>query len=264
MKTLFPVLIAFLLQAASVFGQEQTAYSALRVVGKAQGDEALSHVLELRGRFGDPEPDVWKVLIDEPSARGGVREFEVQRGRVIGERTPSARDGGRPLNLNRLNLDSEGAFTVADKAASQAQVPFDRIDYVLQSGPSGAPVWTLELFEGRNGRVGALEISADTGNIIRREWTERRRTERTPPPRRDYDDDDDDRRYVERERRDRPSNAEREVSAFFGRVGRHFERRGHQFKNFFQGNGFEDERERRRERDYDRDRDYARDREYTR
>ncbi len=227
---------ALLLAAASVASAAETAYSALRVVGKRDGQETLNRVLELRGRGGSPQPSVWKVVVDEPRARGGFRELEVQRGKIIGERTPTSRAAGSPMNFNQLNLDSEGAFTIADQEAQKAGVAFDRVDYVLKSGTGGgAPVWELELFDGRNGRTGYVAIAADSGTVLRKEMDRVPRSSAA-----------DDRAYLD-ERRDPPPPRTRDVEetressgsgglpAFINRVGRHFQKRGRQLENFFTG-----------------------------
>ena len=94
----------------------------------------------------------------------------MQRGKIISERTPNARSVGAPMNFNQLNLDSEGAFTIADQEAKKTQLTFDRVDYALKSGTNGgAPVWELELFETRSGPVGLITIAADSGTVLRRQ-----------------------------------------------------------------------------------------------
>lgn len=218
-----------------------TAYTALRVVGKQNGAQTLDRIVELRGRSGSPHPDVWKIVIDDPKARGGVREVEVQRGRIIAERLPTGRPLGRAMNFNQLNLDSEGAFTVANQEAQKAGVPFVRVDYVLKSGTgSGAPVWQLQLLDAGGASVGSLQIAADNGAILREEGL----APRTKPSAREQD-----RPYVEGpvERDvapyDEPGyerNGDSGLPGFLKRVGRHFERRGRQLENFFTGRGGSD------------------------
>jgi hypothetical protein len=227
--------------AVSVASAADTAYSALRVVGKRDGAETLNRVLELRGRSGSPQPSVWKVVIDEPRARGGFRELEVQRGKIIGERTPSSRSSGSPMNFNQLNLDSEGAFTIADQEAQKAGIAFDRVDYVLKSGSGGgAPVWELELFDGRHGRTGYVAIAADSGTVLRRQMDRTPRApgaddraylddRRDPPPTRPDNDGGGDRDY------DRDGSGQGGLPGFINRVGRHFQKRGRQLENFFSG-----------------------------
>ena len=110
------------------------AYTALRLVGKSRGEDTLKHIVELRGQHGAPQPAVWKIVLDDPHARGGIREIEVQSGKIVGERTPLEHDAASPMALAQLNLDSEGAFTVANQEAQKLNKSFDHVDYVLQSG----------------------------------------------------------------------------------------------------------------------------------
>jgi hypothetical protein len=234
-----PLLFGFFLVAASIAQAADTAYSALRVIGKRDGQETLNHVLELHGHGGSPQPAVWKVVIDEPRARGGVRELEVQRGKIIGERTPASRVAGSPMNFNQLNLDSEGAFTIANQEAQKANVLFDRMDYRLKSGTNGgAPVWELELFDGRNGRSGLVAIAADSGTVLHRQFDRPTRNpggddrayldDRRDPPPRGSDGEMD-------HESDRDPNSSGGLPGFLNRVGRHFQKRGHQIENFFTG-----------------------------
>jgi hypothetical protein len=226
-----PLSLGFLLAAVCVAQAADTAYSALRVIGKRDGQDVLNRVVELRGRGGAPHPAVWKVIIDEPRARGGVREIEVQQGKIIGERTPTSRRTGPAMNFNQLNLDSEGAFTIANQEAQKTNLPFDRVNYFLKSGSNGgAPVWELELSDGRSGRMGLITIAADSGTVLRLDRA---------------GSSADDRAYLD-DRRDPPQDpADDEATAgqptpgslpfLINRVNRHFQKRGRQLENFFTG-----------------------------
>lgn len=210
----------------AVLPAADTAYAALRVYGKKEGEQALHRVVELRGKGGAPQPATWTITIDDPRARGGVREIEVRGGRLSGERTPVGRDFGTSMNFNQLNLDSDGAFTVANQEAEKRGVPFDHIDYTLGSGAGGAPIWTIALYEQRGGRVGTLQIAADSGAVLDRSFASDRRYA-------------DDRSYVEGhgepDYRGDGGGMRGEAGAFLNRVGRHFQKRGRQLSNFFTG-----------------------------
>lgn len=171
--TLFGLLL--LPMVAMVAYGNDTAYQALRLIGTERDKDHLNRVIELKGRSGAPQPDQWIVLIDDPMARGGLRELEVANGRIISERTPvSSYSGSGPqpvMNFSRLNLDSQGAFTVAEGEARKARVGFDAIDYFLrQDEQSGAPVWVLQLLNSQKNTVGSLTIAADTGDVIQRNF----------------------------------------------------------------------------------------------
>ena len=220
-----------------------TAYTALRVVGKRDGQDTLNHVIELRGRTGSPQPAVWKVVIDDPRARGGVRELEVERGKITGERTPTGHNVGGAMNFNQLNLDSEGAFTIANQEAQKGNILFSSVDYSLKSGTNGgAPVWDLELFDGKRGRVGTIEIAADSGAVLRHQFDSHRLADDdhaylddrgNPPPSSHSSQGYNGEGYSE------PGQPFRNVPDFFHRLGRRFEKRSHQLENFFTGKGGE-------------------------
>lgn len=150
----------------------ETAYQALRALGKERPKVSLNRVLEVQGQGGSPQPETWKITLDDPDARGGVREFEFQNSRIISERTPIRvyNGGNAPMDFQKLNLDSAGAFAIANKEASAARIGFDGVDYLLHAGDDGhAPVWTLKLVDLNHHTMGTLRISADNGAVISRE-----------------------------------------------------------------------------------------------
>src|SRR5690349_3134227 len=109
---------ALLFLAASVFAQDRpTAYEAMRTVGVQLNRDYVNHVVSVTGTNGSPQPETWKILIDDAKARGGVREIEVENGKINSERTPlrSSVEGslGKTIDTSKLNLDSSGAFTLA-------------------------------------------------------------------------------------------------------------------------------------------------------
>ncbi len=166
MKAVWLVGILFLTQAVSFAGD--TAYDALRLIGKDNRD-LLNHVVEAKGSNGQPQPVVWTIVIDDQTARGGVREFEVSKGRIVSEHAPVHAYAGANLTMDfkHLNLDSEGAFTIANQEAAKRNVGFDFIDYSLRGNPqTGAPEWTLRLMDNSHALLGTITIAADNGAVL--------------------------------------------------------------------------------------------------
>ncbi|MEI6561110.1 MAG: hypothetical protein WCO68_03390 [Verrucomicrobiota bacterium] len=167
MKT---ALIAALLLPLAAWGGE-SAYQALRIVGEERSKTLLNNVIEVKGRNGASQPDAWTVLLNDPLARGGVREIEVSKGRIVSERTPvkaySGQGEGSLLNFTLLNLDSDGAFAVAEAEARNAKIGFYGADYLLRSGENGAaPLWVVQLLDRQQHSLGSVNIAADTGAVI--------------------------------------------------------------------------------------------------
>ena len=84
----FVLLLAGVLAPGFVLAQD-TAYKALRAVGTRRGEKALSQVTLLVGKMGRPQPVDWRVTLDDPTARGGVRELDIVSGQISSERTPA-------------------------------------------------------------------------------------------------------------------------------------------------------------------------------
>lgn len=185
MKIAPSVLLALCVSSAPLFADPSTAYQALRIVGRERGDDSLKHVVEVEGRGGVPQPYTWRVVLDDPSARGGVREIDIANGKIVSEHTPINAYGGSPqgsiIDFKKLNLDSSGAFTVAEKQAEKAHVGFDTVDYTLRTGdgPEGNPVWVIHMMNSTRRSIGTLTLGADSGAIVASDFSG---TAPVPPP----------------------------------------------------------------------------------
>lgn len=146
---------------------QATAFRALYEAGKQSAGAALVSVL---GKNGATQPASWLFLYADASARGGVREVVVRDGAVESVRTPLRGYAGfseRPkIPLDKLAVDSDRAFLLANEAAIRARVGFDAVNYQLEAQPDGEPVWTLELLPvGGGSPIGRVKISAATGEV---------------------------------------------------------------------------------------------------
>ena len=165
--------MALLLGAMPVLAQENsTAYDALRVVGDHFGRAAINHVISVTGTEGNPQPETWRVLLQNPNGHG-AREVEVSGGKVTSDRGPSrdvvGSSDGAIINTKHLNLDSSGAFSVASHTADKSSTHFSTVDYTLRNNERGEPTWIITLHS-RSGRpVGTIHIGANRGAVTRTE-----------------------------------------------------------------------------------------------
>lgn len=171
-KTLAALL--FLVAPALAREEEQaTAYDALRVVGAQLSREFVSHVISVSGVDGNPQPETWKILLEDPQARGGLREVEVRHGRIDSKRTPvrsiAGSSEGARINTARLNLDSSGAYAVASHTAERSNTRFATASYTLRTDERGDPVWIVTLQNKSSRPVGTIYIGANRGNVTRTE-----------------------------------------------------------------------------------------------
>jgi hypothetical protein len=90
---------------------------------------------------------------------------------IVSQRTPlkgyTDVGSGPPIALTRLNLDSDGAFEIANKQAIDKKIGFSFVDYTLRaSAVGGAPMWILRLYDSMGIKVGVIQISAENGSVI--------------------------------------------------------------------------------------------------
>jgi hypothetical protein len=167
------VLVGLLLLATPVFADEHaTAYDALRVLGSEFGRDALQQIVSIRGTKGDPQPERWKIVVEDPNG-GGVRELEFADGRIDSDneadRHVAGSTEGATIDVSRLNLDSSGAYAVASHTAEASHTGFATADYTLRTDERGEPMWIVTLRNGSSRPVGTIYIGGTRGTVRRTE-----------------------------------------------------------------------------------------------
>jgi hypothetical protein len=165
--------VALLLLATPVCAQDNvTAYEALRVVGRQLGRRALNHIVSITGVKGDPQPEKWKIILEDPEGRG-VRELQVAEGKIGSDDRPDRSTAGSTeaatINVSRLNLDSSGAFALASHTAEASHTSFATADYTLRTDERGEPIWIVTLLNRSSRPVGTIYIGATRGTVKRTE-----------------------------------------------------------------------------------------------
>lgn len=166
--------MTLLLATVPALAQERaSAYEALRIVGAQVNRDAVNHIISVTGVDGDPQPETWKILLDDSRARGGVREIEVTDGRISSERTPVrsvvGTAAGATINTAHLNLDSSGAYTVASHTAERSHTQFATVSYTLRTDERSNPIWIVTLENDAQKPVGTIYIGANQGTVTRTE-----------------------------------------------------------------------------------------------
>ncbi len=166
------VWVGVLLLATPVWAQENaTAYEALRAVGSELGHEALHQIVSIRGTKGDPQPEKWKIIVEDP--QGGVRELEIVDGKIDSDnedgRGIAGSTQGATLDVSQLNLDSSGAYAVASHTAEASHTSFATADYILRTDDRGEPMWIVTLRNHSSRPVGTIYIGGTRGTVMRTE-----------------------------------------------------------------------------------------------
>jgi len=220
----------------------ETAYEALRSLGQAKGEGILNQVVEVSGKEGSPQPTAWTVVTADPQARGGVRVYGIRDGRVESEHTPTSQGNTEPapMDFNQLNLDSPGAFKVAEQEAVRNRVGFDRVEYLLHAGGrSASPIWVITLEDATGAPSATVEVAANNGEIASFRTRGGRQEQYVQEDRQILEEE----RVPADDRQDyRSDDSGSREGGFFGsmerfgrRVGRHFQRDGAALERFFTG-----------------------------
>ena len=164
--------VGLLFLATPVWAEENpTAYEALRVVGSEFGRDALQQIVSIRGTKGDPQPEKWKIVVEDP--QGGVRQLQVADGKIDSDdeadRDVAGSTEGATIDVSRLNLDSSGAYALASHTAEASHTSFATADYILRTDDRGEPMWVVTLRNPSSRPVGTIYIGATRGTVRRTE-----------------------------------------------------------------------------------------------
>jgi hypothetical protein len=148
-----------------------TAYQALQHLAASRGSQALDDVFVVRGEGGGPQPEEWIVFRGRTNApvfqATGIKASGVFLTGSASARTVGLQPHAQPINFSVLNLDSNSAWRVAQRAARKENFQFDRVDYELKTNPLvGSPAWTLRLFNEKKSYLGEITVSGATGEIL--------------------------------------------------------------------------------------------------
>jgi hypothetical protein len=166
------VWVGLLLLATPVWAEENaTAYEALRVLGSEFGRDALQQIVSIRGTKGDPQPEKWKIGVEDP--QGGVRELQIADGKIDSDDEADSDVAGSPeeatIDVSRLNLDSSGAYAVASHTADASHISFATADYTLRTDDRGEPMWIVTLRNRSSRPIGTIYIGGTSGTVRRTE-----------------------------------------------------------------------------------------------
>ena len=166
------------LPASALADQHIPAKAAINRIAEKHGAKLIDKIVEMKATNGQSQPEEWEVIVFDSSSQYLLREFWVGDTRATDEGVnydyyPEKQPTGF-INLDRIKLGSVAAFKVLDEEAARAQIGFDSIDYHLRCREfSDEPIWTLTAKSAGGYQVGRVDLSADTGEVLRTVWTYR-------------------------------------------------------------------------------------------
>ncbi len=128
-----------------------------------------SSILKISADNGTPNPPMWYLLARKDE--GELVSIAVAQGQIT-EQKPTLNlralvTDPSPINLDKLSIGSDGAWTAAEKYCDTKQKELGSVSYALQQkGPDAAPIWSVWCYDGRGRYIGMIELLATTGAVI--------------------------------------------------------------------------------------------------
>ena len=151
---------------SSSFAAEVTALDALKLLPKEQ----RARVVRIEARDGAPEPERWHILVSDPAAENGLKEFVVANGAIVAERGVSQFAeslASEPMLGDNMRFDSDRAAQLAQQFAQVNAVLLGTIAYQLRKdAATDLPMWRLTCFDKSGKEAGVLTLTATKGWVM--------------------------------------------------------------------------------------------------
>ncbi len=167
-KMLRVILVASFAFTACAFAQGKSAIAAIKLLPK----DAAKRLARIEAREGAPWPERWYLLVHDPAAEFGLREYVVADGALTASRTLSQfADGLKPSDViggDAVKFDSDAVASLAARFPMANGARFGSVNYELgKYGENDAPAWRATVMNEKGDPLGVLIITAQKGVVER-------------------------------------------------------------------------------------------------
>jgi hypothetical protein len=164
------LLIALVMLSLLGAAHGETALNAL----KAIPPEAAQNLARIEGRDGVPSPERWHILVHDPAAAAGLREYVVAEGKLVTSREISQfAEQLAPADVigsAAVKVDSDAAAELASAYAKANGAKAATMTYQLKKESTEAiPVWKVTGLDASGAVLGSLMVTAGQGNVLSHE-----------------------------------------------------------------------------------------------
>ena len=181
MKMLRVILVASFAFTACAFAQGKSAIAAIKLLPK----DAAKRLARIEAREGSPWPERWYLLVYDPAAQFGLREYVVADGELAASRTLSQfADGLKATDVigaDAVKFDSDAVASLAARFPVANGARFGSINYELgKYGENDAPAWRATVLNEKGNPLGVLIITAQKGVLERHDGFDNKPIEPIP------------------------------------------------------------------------------------
>ncbi len=162
---------------------EISALAALRLIPS----EAAKRLVAIEAREGNPSPERWYFLVNDPGEQRGLREFVVAEGKLVTSRVLSQfADSLKPADVigaDAVKVDSTQVAKLAGVFAEANDVKVGTLNYTLaRDAAAGSPVWRVTVLDSSGDQIGLLMVNAVKGAVLRSDGFEKTPAGELLPP----------------------------------------------------------------------------------
>ncbi len=163
----FAVFALLVLSLTELHAAGTSVFTALKAIPKP----AAKNLARIEAYEGAPLPERWYVLTYDPTLPYGLREFAVENGKVVANRTLSQfADLLQPndvIGAQALKTDTKALVTSAEAFLAANKKSPGTFDFKLMRDPGTPdPVWKVNCIDGEGDQIGTLIMSATDGRVI--------------------------------------------------------------------------------------------------
>ncbi len=130
----------------------------------------LDGILEISGQGGNPNPQSWVMQAWNTEDPGTVHQLTVRDDQFMSDTLSvniyEAERKQINIPLTDVQIDSGSAYRIAEAYARANGKELGHVNYnLVVHAKRTPPVWTLDCFDAKGGRIGKLEILATTGSV---------------------------------------------------------------------------------------------------
>jgi hypothetical protein len=146
---------------------DTTAIGAVALLPK----DVAARVARIEGPDGKPFPERWYILVHDPSAPRGLREYVVSGGKPLTNRALSqfadTISAEEVVGAAALKLNNDEAAGIAAQFArhNNQQLGGARYEFYKSQAPA-APVWRLTCFDPKGELLGTIILHATKGTLL--------------------------------------------------------------------------------------------------
>ncbi|MDD2710141.1 MAG: hypothetical protein PHV34_19330 [Verrucomicrobiae bacterium] len=175
MKLLPSLLLAVFLTGSLLQAADDKPLSAIETLNKARklvGDRLANSLLSMESEGAKLRPRYWWVRYFDDQVFLKIRSIQMIGPEMVQNIIPgNFFDGGDKHYIIRpeeLKVDSEKCIAFIEKASAEGGIPLHSINVRLCKPHPGEsnPVWYFQWYDENNKKLGKMEVSATTGNIL--------------------------------------------------------------------------------------------------